>query len=101
MASLLDQDHIRLFQGNWECDIPTILCWADLEVTLRRLTARAELIEPLGWHRRSLSLSKYRDLAETCRCPILRTDIHSEPKCIDQALRWIEHLPDAYHHGST
>jgi len=87
VASLLDPNHAFMFRQDWEGRIPTILCWSDLEVTLSRFGARTEPLESIDWHR---YLSIYRNLAERCHCPILRTDVHSETECLQQLSRWIE-----------
>ncbi|WP_081490651.1 AAA family ATPase [Terriglobus roseus] len=92
VASLLDAKHMASFRQKWAVHIPTIVCWADLETTVKRLSARSEVVGSLDGHRHYLA--KYRELADVCSCPILRTDVYSETECLEQLLSWIGQLSE-------
>lgn len=68
-----------VFSSTWQQWIPTVLCWADLETTLARLSQRSEKTETLDWHRHYLRV--YQALAERTGSRILRTDINSLEQC--------------------
>lgn len=64
----------------------TILCWSDLDTTMRRLEERGEGGEGRAWHLQYLNL--YRTLAEKLGIPILRTDQGTVDEIFQKLLAW-------------
>lgn len=59
------------FRSAWYPVPHTVLCWADLSTTLRRLDERDEPAGDVGEHERFIAL--YRDLAARYRVPVVDT----------------------------
>lgn len=69
----------------WKFRPTTVLCYADLECTCKRLSNReAEKQESISYH--SFYLKLYRDLAAQFNCPILRTDKLNIQQCMKSLL---------------
>jgi thymidylate kinase len=72
VASLAPDD---LFRNSWVLWVPTVLCWADLPTTIRRLGQRNEEPADPTWHCRYLR--RYREIADEYECPLVETHIRS------------------------
>ena len=76
------------FCSQWNTWIPTVLCWAELNITQARLAIRGdEHSETLEWHEYYLAV--YLDLAKRSGSPILRTDLMDHESCIKQLVTWV------------
>lgn len=88
VATLVDWED---FAAVWKLWIPTVLCWADLAITLDRLGQRTEQPESLDSHNHYLPL--YRNLAKRTDSPVVRTDLNSISRCSDLLMEWIQRNP--------
>ncbi len=87
-ASLCSSEQFTSFAERWRLWMPTVLCWADLETTLVRLSVRDDHTDSPATHRHYLEV--YRSLAEWSNSPVLRTDIESLQQCLASLLEWLE-----------
>ena len=76
------------YHDQWRPLPPTILCWANLETTYRRLIERGESIEKREKHEYFCSL--YKELAVTNQIPIVDTSFQSIDKSLDQILKYLD-----------
>lgn len=81
VGSLLSDED---FSEHWTLWIPTILCWADLSMTLRRLGERDEPTESVASHQHFIE--RYRALAQRRSCPIVDTSQATVAESTAQAL---------------
>jgi len=63
---------------------PTVLCWADVETTCRRLEIRGEPVGDRAAH--EYYVDRYRVLAERLGVPIVDTAASSEEDCVEEIL---------------
>lgn len=76
------------FCSQWNTWIPTVLCWAELNITQARLAIRGdEHSETLEWHEYYLAV--YLDLAKRSGSLILRTDLMNQESSIKQLVTWV------------
>lgn len=76
----------EVFVAEWDLWPFTIVCWADLPTTLRRVRTRDEPQERDDWHRGYIDL--YAQLAAELDVPLVRTDDRS----VDRALAHVLEL---------
>jgi thymidylate kinase len=79
-----------LFSRQWTHWLPTMVCWCDLETTLRRLAQRSEKSADVAWHEHYIS--RYQELANIGRCPLIRTDELDETQSLELALAYAREL---------
>lgn len=73
------------FYERWQLWIPTILCWADLPTTLKRVGHGAEALEARDRHRHFVD--RYRRMAEDRGCVIVDTSNATDDEAIAQVVR--------------
>lgn len=87
VASLVDFDD---FAPLWECWMPTVVCWADLDTTLARLALRTEVPAPTAIH--AHYLKTYWALARRSSSYVLRTDLNTEDECVERLVAWLQRV---------
>jgi thymidylate kinase len=63
---------------------PTVLCWTNLETTIKRLEARGETVGPIERHQHYCE--RYRDLATQYNVPLIDTTHCSSEEALEQIL---------------
>jgi energy-coupling factor transporter ATP-binding protein EcfA2 len=89
-----DRHWLSLFtllpESCWEAWMPlppTVLCWANPEVTVQRLVARGEPAGDMEEHR--YFCQRYRDLAERFGVPVVDTSETTPEEAIERVLPWL------------
>ncbi|MDH6238317.1 hypothetical protein [Cryobacterium sp. CG_9.6] len=82
VGSLLPDD---VFYERWQLWIPTILCWADLPSTLKRLGHRTAPAATIARHEHLIE--RYRTMAEDRGCVIVDTSHTTDDEAIAEVVR--------------